>query len=56
MTQIQAVPRLKTRRRLMLGCGVYFPHISPEAAADTVMSPDMQMPQREDPRPDRDQK
>lgn len=56
MTQIQAVPSLKTRRRFMMGCGVYFPHVSPEAAADTVMTPDLQIPQRETPRDDRDQK
>jgi hypothetical protein len=30
MTTHQAVPTYKSRRKMMLGCGVYFPNLIPE--------------------------
>lgn len=50
MAEVQAVPRLKTRRRLMRSCGTYFPHLAAEVGKPMSEAPILSAPERGDER------
>lgn len=49
MAQVFAVPTYKTRRRMMLDCGVYYPHIVPQVGGSVTLTPPEPPSERDEP-------